>query len=79
MVAAGKARLETVKRFDMSGYRPPAPYLREMARYDILPEWPGPETPVDPYALDRAYWRSFSPEVQVHHEAYQSHAGADRP
>jgi hypothetical protein len=63
MIAAGQQRLETVKRFDMPGYRPPAPYLREMVRYGILPEPPGPDDPVDPYALDRAYWNSFSPLI----------------
>jgi hypothetical protein len=60
MIAAGKERLETVGRFDMPGYRPPAPYLREMVRYGILSEIPAPGDPVDVYALDRAYWNSFS-------------------
>ena len=63
MISAGMTRLETVKRFDMAGYRPPEPYLREMVRYGVLPAHPAPDTPVDPYALDRAYWRSFQVEV----------------
>jgi hypothetical protein len=63
MIDAGKQRLEAIGRFDMPGYRPPAPYLREMARYGILTEVPGPDEPVDPYALDRSYWQSFSPDI----------------
>jgi hypothetical protein len=56
--AAGK-RLEAIKRFDMPGFRPNEPYLREMKRYGILPAALGPADPVDPYAADQAYWRSF--------------------
>ena len=59
MCEAGKRRLEEIKRFDMPGFRPPQPYLREMARYGVLTEAPPPGASVDPYALDRAYWRSF--------------------
>lgn len=71
MIAAGKERLEEIKRFDMPGYRPPAPYLREMARYGMLPEIPGPDAIIDTYALDRAYWASFKQEVVLEHEAYR--------
>jgi hypothetical protein len=70
MITAGKARLEQIKRFDMPGYRPPAPYVREMVRYGVLREQPGPDMPVDPYALDRAYWESFRSEVMLDHAAY---------
>jgi len=56
---AGKRRLEEIKRFDQPGFRPPAPYLREMVRYGILAQVPGEGEPIDPYALDQAYWRSF--------------------
>ncbi len=58
LCVAGKRRLEDIKRFDMPGFRPPQPYLREMKRYGILPDIPPPGEPVDCYALDRAYWRS---------------------
>jgi hypothetical protein len=58
MCRAGQRRLEEIKRFDMPGFRPPAPYLREMARYGVLAAVPGLEESVDPYTLDRAYWRS---------------------
>jgi len=59
LCTAGKKRLEGIKRFDMPGFRPRPAYLREMARYGILPEEYDPAAPVDPYDLDRAYWRSF--------------------
>jgi len=59
MVKAGKRKLEEITRFDMPGFRPPAPYLREMRRYGILPPDHGDDDPVDPYALDRRYWDSF--------------------
>jgi mono/diheme cytochrome c family protein len=56
---AGKRRLDDLKRFDMPGFRPPEPYLREMARYGVLGGIPEPDARVDPYALDRAYWQSL--------------------
>ncbi len=56
---AGWERLKEIKRFDMPGFRPPAPYLREMVRYGILEEIPETGDPVDPYALDSGYWRSL--------------------
>jgi hypothetical protein len=58
MCQAGKRRLEEIKRFDMPGFRPPEPYLREMARYGVLKAIPAPGLPVDTYALDRAYWEA---------------------
>jgi hypothetical protein len=57
--AAGRRRLEGIKRFDMAGFRPPEPYLREMKRYGVLKEVPKEGERIDPYALDRAYWRQF--------------------
>jgi hypothetical protein len=47
------------KRFDMPGFRPNKDYLREMQRFGFLPKDLGPDTPVDHYAVDRAYWDSF--------------------
>ena len=59
MVGAGKENLDRIKRFDMSGFRPPSPYLREMKRYGILsPDHPT-VTEVDFYLLDRMYWESL--------------------
>ena len=59
MVAAGKENLDAVKRFDMPGFRPCAPYLREMKHYGILPANHRDDAPVDPYELDRRYWESL--------------------
>ena len=47
------------KRFDMPGFRPNEHYIREMQRFGILPKDLKPTDPVDPYAIDRAYWDSF--------------------
>ncbi len=52
-------RLATEKRFDMPGFRPNQFYLREMKRFDILPRDLSPDDPVDPYEVDRRYWKSF--------------------
>jgi len=59
-IARGKHFLEHEnKRFDVAGFRPGRPYIREMQRYGILPQNLGPNDPVDPYATDEAYWKSF--------------------
>jgi hypothetical protein len=55
-------RLQQEKRFDMPGFRPNQHYIREMQRFGILPKDLGPDEPIDPYAVDRAYWDSFSYE-----------------
>jgi hypothetical protein len=54
---AGKEHLESIKRFDMPGFRPPAMYVREMKRYGILPKAVPDDAPLDVYAIDEAYWR----------------------
>ncbi len=59
MVAAGKEYLDSVKRFDMPGFRPCGPYLREMKYYGILPINHRDDVAVDPYDLDRRYWESL--------------------
>jgi len=59
-VRATRRALDEVKRFDMPGFRPSRHYVREMKRYGILP--PGLEAarePIDVYATDETYWRSF--------------------
>jgi len=58
-IRRGRQELDRIKRFDMAGFRPRDAYLREMRRYGILPADRNPAAPVDPYALDRAYWRSL--------------------
>jgi hypothetical protein len=49
-------RLAQAKRFDMPGFRPNRFYIREMQHFGILPHDLPSEGPVDPYAVDRAYW-----------------------
>jgi len=65
-VQEAKKWLDEHKRFDMPGYRPYAPYVREMKRYGILADTIGPGDPIDPYATDRVYWKSlwYQPVVQ---------------
>ena len=65
-IQEAKRWLDEHKRFDMPGYRPYEPYVREMKRYGILAENIGPNDPIDPYATDRAYWEShwYRPVMQ---------------
>lgn len=58
---AARAHLGGIKRFDMPGFQPRYEYLREMKRYGVLPADFGLQNPptVDPYQLDREYWRLF--------------------
>ncbi|MBU4459581.1 MAG: hypothetical protein KJ579_03350, partial [Verrucomicrobia bacterium] len=60
-VTAAKAELQTIKRFDMPGFRPNRHYIREMQHFGILPDTLAETDPVNPYATDAAYWRSFWP------------------
>jgi hypothetical protein len=53
-----KQHLEKIKRFDMAGFQPPKPYVREMKRYGILPKDLPEDSKIDIYATDRAYWKS---------------------
>ncbi len=59
MVAAGKQNLETIKRFDMPGFRPRPQYVREMKHYGILPADLPPGAQIDVYQTDRKYWESL--------------------
>ena len=52
-------QLHQEKRFDMPGFRPNRYYIREMQMSGILPKDLAADTPVDPYATDHAYWRTF--------------------
>jgi hypothetical protein len=58
-IAAAARRHAETKRFDMPGFRPNVYYVRMMQRYGVLPEDLGPDDPVDFYAADEAYWKSF--------------------
>jgi hypothetical protein len=59
MVDAGKQGLDTIKRFDMPGFRPRPEYLREMKRFGVLPADHPVDAPLDAYELDRRYWKSL--------------------
>lgn len=65
MVTAGRDYLAELKRFDMPGFRPRDAYVREMRRYGVLAE-DAEVAALDPYLLDREYWRSlwFHPRSQ---------------
>ena len=57
MIQDGQEVLEKVKRFDMPGFCPPKPYLREMKRYGVLPaSFDLDKDTADSYELDRRYW-----------------------
>ena len=58
-IQRAKQQLDTIKRFDMDGFRPPYGYIREMKRYGLLPKSHKPTDPIDPYKLDRIYWKSL--------------------
>lgn len=59
MVTAGKRNLDQIQRFDMPGFQPSPQYLREMRRYGVLSADHADDAAVDPYELDRRYWRSL--------------------
>jgi hypothetical protein len=52
-------RLAQHKRFDMAGFRPHPSYVREMQYFGVLPRRLPDDGPVDTYAADRAYWKTF--------------------
>jgi hypothetical protein len=58
-IRAAAAELADQKRFDLPGFRPNEHYVREMQRFGFLPQGLKPSDPIDVYAVDRAYWRSF--------------------
>jgi hypothetical protein len=58
-IQAAAERHQQEKRFDMPGFRPNVYYVRVMQHYGVLPADLSPDEPVDYYAADEAYWRSF--------------------
>jgi hypothetical protein len=59
-VRRGQAVLDEMKRFDMPGFHPTEPYVREMKRYGLLPAtFDRTRDPIDVYATDQAYWKSL--------------------
>lgn len=58
IVAASEKHSEE-KRFDMPGFRPNVYYFRKLQTYGIIPPDMSPDDPIDVYATDQAYWKSF--------------------
>jgi len=58
-IEAASRQLHQQKRFDMPGFRPNRYYIREMQLYGILPKDLAADAPIDVYATDQAYWRTF--------------------
>jgi hypothetical protein len=71
-IREAKARLDAIKRFNMPGFRPEPEYVREMKRYGILASDFPAGGPIDVYATDRRYWRSFWPAPTPAREAVAS-------
>jgi hypothetical protein len=58
MIRTSKALLDANPRFDRPDFQPSPHYVREMQRMGVLPRG-RPRSPIDVYAADEAYWRSF--------------------
>ena len=58
-IVRAKNELDQIKRFDMPGFYPNEHYIRELKRFGILPPDHDSKTPLDPYATERAYWKSL--------------------
>jgi len=60
LIVAGKKNLDTIKRFDMPGFKPRPGYVREMKRYGALPnEYDNAKDSIDIYEVDRRYFESL--------------------
>ena len=60
MVLAGQDFLTRQStRFDLSNFRPRVDWVREMKRFEILPEGMTPLAPINVYEAERKYWRSL--------------------
>jgi hypothetical protein len=57
-IAKAKRDLQSMKRFDMPGFRPNEHYFREMQHFGIVPVSQILDDPIDVYAIDQAFWRS---------------------
>ena len=59
-VRAAKARQEQAGQYGLPSFRPEEHYVHWMKRFGILSEsFDAAKDPIDPYATDEAYWRSF--------------------
>ena len=54
-----KRKLDEIKRFDMPGFRPRRDWVEKMQRFGILPRDLAADAPIDVYATEQAYWKSF--------------------
>jgi cytochrome c553 len=63
MCAAGRARLDEVKRFDMPDFRPRRDWVREMQRYGVL-DADAPAENLNAYAVEQRYWQSLWPKAE---------------
>jgi len=52
-------QLHLYKRFDMPGFRPNRYYIRQMQLFGVIPKDLAADGPIDSYATDQAYWRTF--------------------
>ncbi len=60
LITAGKKNLNTIKRFDMPGFKPRPGYIREMKRYGALPNtYDREKDSIDIYAVDKKYFESL--------------------
>ena len=60
LCAAGKKNLDTIKRFDMPGFKPRPGYIREMKKYGILrPSYDRQKDPIDVYEVEGRYFESL--------------------
>ena len=60
LIAAGQKNLDTIKRFDMPGFKPRPGYIREMKKYGILPDsYDRDKDPIDIYKVESRYFESL--------------------
>jgi hypothetical protein len=60
LIVAGQKNLNTIKRFDMPGFKPRPGYIREMKRYGALPKtYDREKDSIDIYAADKKYFESL--------------------
>jgi hypothetical protein len=60
LITAGKKNLDTIKRFDMPGFKPRPGYIREMKRYGALPNtYDSEKDSINIYEVDKKYFESL--------------------
>jgi mono/diheme cytochrome c family protein len=62
-IESGKALYAARPPWGAPGWKPNPQYVREMKRFGLLPEtFDLAKEPLDPFAMDQAYWRSLWPQ-----------------